>query len=114
MPHIGDEAPYIQIVRLTAESGDWLPLKTTSGLENTKPPLLFWLGMVSTDWPQHWSLFRLRFPIVVFTFLTAAIIFLLTRQNRVYADSCGLKTAFLGNGGRKAATIFSLRYSSSR
>ena len=50
IPHIGDEAPYIQIVRLTAESGDWLPLKTTSGLENTKPPLLFWLGMVSTDW----------------------------------------------------------------
>ena len=37
-----------------------------------------------------------------------------TLQIRVYADSCGLKTAFLGNGGRKAATIFSLRYSSSR
>ena len=36
------------------------------------------------------------------------------KQIRVYADSCGLKTAFLGNGGRKAATIFSLRYSSSR
>ncbi len=34
--------------------------------------------------------------------------------DRVYADSCGLKTAFLGNGGRNAATIFSLRYSSSR
>ena len=34
--------------------------------------------------------------------------------NWVYADSCGLKTAFLGNGGRNAATIFSLRYSSSR
>ena len=32
----------------------------------------------------------------------------------VYADSCGLKTAFLGNGGRNAATILSLRYSSSR
>ena len=36
------------------------------------------------------------------------------QQFRVYADSCGLKTAFLGNGGRNAATIFSLRYSSSR
>ena len=36
------------------------------------------------------------------------------KQKRVYADSCGLKTAFLGNGGRNAATIFSLRYSSSR
>ena len=35
-------------------------------------------------------------------------------EKRVYADSCVLKTAFLGNGGRKAATIFSLRYSSSR
>ena len=33
---------------------------------------------------------------------------------RVYADSCGLKTAFLDNSGRNAATIFSLRYSSSR
>ena len=32
----------------------------------------------------------------------------------VYAGSCGLKTAFLGNGGRNAATIFSLRYPSSR
>ena len=36
------------------------------------------------------------------------------KKDRVYADSCGLKTAFLGNGGRNAATIFSLRYSSSR
>ena len=36
------------------------------------------------------------------------------KEDRVYADSCGLKTAFLGNGGRNAATIFSLRYSSSR
>jgi len=77
IPHIGDEAPYIQIVRLTAESGQWLPLKTASGLENTKPPLLFWLGIVSTDWARHWSLFRLRFPIVLFTFLIAALIFLL-------------------------------------
>ncbi len=35
-------------------------------------------------------------------------------DDRVYAGSCGLKTAFLGNGGRNAATIFSLRYPSSR
>jgi 4-amino-4-deoxy-L-arabinose transferase-like glycosyltransferase len=77
IPHIGDEAPYIQIVRLTAESGQWLPLKTASGLENTKPPLLFWLGIVSTDWARYWSLFRLRLPIVLITFLTAALVFLL-------------------------------------
>ena len=34
--------------------------------------------------------------------------------NWVYAESCGLILAFLGSGGRNAATIFSLRYSSSR
>ena len=33
---------------------------------------------------------------------------------RIYADSCGLILAFLGSGGRNAAMIFSLRYSSSR
>ena len=33
---------------------------------------------------------------------------------RVYAEVCGLILAFLGSGGRNAATIFSLRNSSSR
>jgi 4-amino-4-deoxy-L-arabinose transferase-like glycosyltransferase len=80
IPRIGDEAPYIQIVRLTAESGQWLPLRAAPGLENTKPPLLFWTGIVSTNWARHWSLFRLRTPIVVFTFLTAGMVFLLARR----------------------------------
>ena len=34
--------------------------------------------------------------------------------NGVYAEVCGLILAFLGSGGRNAATIFSLRKSSSR
>ncbi|MCU7929142.1 MAG: hypothetical protein KZQ97_22310, partial [Candidatus Thiodiazotropha sp. (ex Dulcina madagascariensis)] len=34
-----------------------------------------------------------------------------SQYKRVYADSCGLILAFLGSGGRNAATIFSLRYS---
>ncbi len=80
VPRIGDEAPYIQIVRLTAESGHWLPLQSAPGLENTKPPFLFWTGIVSTNWARHWSLFRLRVPIVIFTFLTAALVFLLARR----------------------------------
>jgi len=33
----------------------------------------------------------------------------MAHEKRVYADSCGLILAFLGNGGRNAATIFSLR-----
>jgi 4-amino-4-deoxy-L-arabinose transferase-like glycosyltransferase len=80
IPRIGDEAPYIEIVRLTAESGQWLPLQASPGLENTKPPLLFWTGIVATDWARHWSLFRLRAPIVIFTFLTAGLVFLLARR----------------------------------
>lgn len=75
IPHIGDEAPYIEIVRLTAESGDWLPLRTGPGLENTKPPFLYWLGIVSTHWGQAWSLFRLRLPILICTLLTAGLVF---------------------------------------
>lgn len=81
IPHIGDEAPYIQIVRRTAESDRWLPLRTPPGLENTKPPLLFWLGIVSTDWAREWTLLRLRFPVTLFTFATTVLVFLLARRN---------------------------------
>lgn len=96
-PRIGDESPYIQIVRLTAKSGQWLPLETAPGLENTKPPFLFWLGMISTHWAQNWSLFHLRLPIVVVTCLTAGIVFWLA--HRITGDrECGFFSAiaFLG------------------
>ena len=36
------------------------------------------------------------------------------KEKRVYAETCGLILAFRGSGGRNAATIFSLRNSSSR
>ena len=98
IPHIGDEAPYIQIVRRTAENGHWLPLRTPSGLENTKPPLLFWLGIVATDWARDWSLLRLRFPIVLFTFLTAGLVFLLARRMSVDREVGYIAAlAFLGS-----------------
>lgn len=80
IPNIGDEAPYFQITRLTAESGKWLPLKATEGLENTKPPLLFWQGIVSTNWGKDWSLVRLRLPTVAFTFLIAFLVYSLAAQ----------------------------------
>ena len=80
IPNIGDEAPYFQITRLTAESGDWLPLKAAEGLDNTKPPMLFWQGIVSTNWGKDWSTVRLRAPIVLFTFLTAFLVFSLARH----------------------------------
>ena len=80
IPHIGDEAPYIEIARLTAESGRWLPLETAPGLENTKPPGLFWLGVVSTSWAESFTLWRLRFPILLCTLLTAALVLLVARR----------------------------------
>jgi len=80
IPNIGDEAPYFQITRLTAESGHWLPLKAAEGLDNTKPPMLFWQGIVSTNWGKDWSTLRLRAPIVLFTFLTAVLVFSLARH----------------------------------
>ena len=80
IPHIGDEAPYIEIARLTGASGAWLPLKTAPGLENTKPPLLYWVGIVSTQWGRHFTLFRLRLPIVLYTFVLAALVGFVTER----------------------------------
>ncbi len=80
IPHIGDEAPYIEIARLTAEGGSWLPLKAGPGLENTKPPLLYWMGIVATAWGTKWTLLRLRLPVVAFTFATALLTFWLCRK----------------------------------
>ena len=80
IPSTGDEGPYLQITRLTAESGHWLPLQSVEGLGITKPPLLFWQGMLATDWGKDWQLWRLRLPIVAYSFLTALLVFWATRR----------------------------------
>ncbi len=80
IPHIGDEAPYIEIARLTGESGDWLPLSTGPELDNTKPPLLFWVGILSTKMAGTFSLFWLRLPVVMATLLTAAVVYTVARR----------------------------------
>jgi len=85
-PHIpknGDEYLYIHITRLTAASGSFLPLRSElPGMRNTKPPLLFWQGIVSTDWGRSFGLWRLRYPSVAYTFLTGLLVFLLGRRLR--------------------------------
>ena len=92
IPKNGDEYPYEHITRLTADSGKLLPLQSQLvGQRNTKPPLLFWQGIASTHWGQDWTLWHLRYPSVIYTLLTALMVFLLgwklTRQ---------LETGFLG------------------
>jgi 4-amino-4-deoxy-L-arabinose transferase-like glycosyltransferase len=74
-PTNGDEMVYIHIARMTAESGQWLPLQSEIvGTRNTKPPLLFWQAMVAGHWGQHWSIFALRLPSVLYTYATAALV----------------------------------------
>lgn len=74
----GDELVYAQMTRLTAASGQLLPLKTADEtLRNTKPPLLFWQGIFSTGWGREWSLSRLRGPSVIYTLMTAGLLVLL-------------------------------------
>ena len=78
IPKNGDEYPYEHITRLTAASGHLLPLQSElTGMRNTKPPLLTWQGIASTDWGQHWTLWNLRYPSVVYTLLTGFMAFLL-------------------------------------
>ncbi|MES2189731.1 MAG: glycosyl transferase [Pseudomonadota bacterium] len=79
IPRNGDELVYAHIARLTAESGHWLPLVSSYDfMRNTKPPMLFWQAMVAGGWGEHWTLLRLRLPSVIYLWLTAAMVGLLT------------------------------------
>src|SRR5262252_1456220 len=81
IPKNGDEYPYTHITRLTAQSGRFLPLQSQLvRMRNTKPPLLFWQGIVSTHWAKDWTLWHLRYPSVIYTILTAGLVFLLGRR----------------------------------
>jgi len=81
IPKNGDEYPYTNITRVTAESGALLPLQSTmEHMRNTKPPMLFWQGIASTHWGQRWTLWHLRYPSVLYTLLTATMVFLLARK----------------------------------
>ena len=76
-PKNGDEYPYMHIVRMTADSGHWLPLQSEmDGIKNTKPPLIFWQGIASTSWATDWTLENLRWPSLLYTALTAFFLFL--------------------------------------
>ena len=78
IPKNGDEYPYEHITRMTAASGQWLPLQSElQEFRNTKPPLLFWQGITSTQWGTNWSLWNLRWPSVIYTLLTAGMVFVL-------------------------------------
>ena len=80
-PKNGDEYPYMHIVRMTADAGHWLPLQSEmDGIKNTKPPLLFWQGIASTQWASQWGLSELRWPSLVYTALTAFFLFLAVRR----------------------------------
>ena len=74
IPKNGDEYPYEHVTRMTAASGRWLPLQSELDVRNTKPPLLFWQGITSTNWGQRWTLWNLRWPSVIYTLLTAGLV----------------------------------------
>jgi 4-amino-4-deoxy-L-arabinose transferase-like glycosyltransferase len=78
IPKNGDEYPFMHIARMTAASGRLLPLRSELvGMRNTKPPLLFWQGIASTDHGLRFTLWNLRYPSVVYTLLTAVLVYLL-------------------------------------
>src|SRR4030065_422254 len=73
LPKNGAEYPYEHIVRLTAASGELLPLQSQmENMRNTKPPLLFWQGIASTGWGKDWTLWAYRSPLVLYALAAAA------------------------------------------
>ena len=78
IPKNGDESVYLHILRLTANSGHWLPLQSElDQMRNTKPPMLFWQGLLSSHWGRDWNLWALRLPSVAYSFATAVLVYLL-------------------------------------
>ena len=91
----GDELLYAQITKLTAQTDQLLPLQSLDEkARNTKPPLLFWQGILSTGWGSHWSLALLRAPNVLYTLLTAVLLFLIGWK-RARSPSLGITAALL-------------------
>jgi 4-amino-4-deoxy-L-arabinose transferase-like glycosyltransferase len=91
----GDELLYAQIVKLTAATGDLLPLVApVDRLGNTKPPMLFWQGILFTGWGSHWKLALLRAPNTVYTLLTAGLLVIIGRV-RLRNTLLGLQAALL-------------------
>ena len=79
IPRNGDELVYAHIARLTAASGNWLPLVSSFDfMRNTKPPVLFWQALIAGDWGDDWTLLRLRLPSIAYTWATALMVGLLT------------------------------------
>ena len=105
IPRNGDELVYAHIARLTAESGHWLPLVSSYDfMRNTKPPLLFWQAMVAGGWGDHWTLFSLRLPSVVYLWATALMVGLLTRK--IVANTQGQSKDHAIVAGAVAAIVF--------
>jgi len=76
-----DELLYLQIARLTADTGQWLPLQASQERHrNTKPPGLFWQGMASTNWGAHWDLLHARYPNALYTLAVAAMVLVIGRR----------------------------------
>lgn len=81
IPSNGDEMVYVHIARKTAESGHWLPLAADiEAVRNTKPPLLFWQAILTTDHGHDWSLGRLRLPNALYSLATAALVLVLLKH----------------------------------
>lgn len=91
----GDELLYAQISKLTAASGELLPLQSIDEkARNTKPPMLFWQGILTTDWGNHWSLALLRAPNAFYTLLTAGLL-LAIGWKRGRSPALGISAALL-------------------
>jgi 4-amino-4-deoxy-L-arabinose transferase-like glycosyltransferase len=96
IPRNGDELVYAHIARLTAASGNWLPLVSSFDfMRNTKPPVLFWQALIAGDWGNHWTLLRLRLPSIAYTWATALMVGLLTWKivrSKIVVTTAGAST----------------------
>jgi len=75
-----DEPRYAQVAREMVEEGDWILMHFNGKIYPDKPPLFFWLIVLSTYLWQGFSSFSVRFPAALFGTFTVLLTFLLGKN----------------------------------
>jgi 4-amino-4-deoxy-L-arabinose transferase-like glycosyltransferase len=101
-----DEPRYAEVAKEMVERRDWILMHVNGNLYVDKPPLFFWLIVLSSFLWRGFTSFSARFPSGVFSTLTVLLTFFLGRK--LYGSRTGLLSALF------LATSFEFAYLSTR
>lgn len=101
-----DEPRYAQVAKEMVDRGDWVLMHVNGNTYEDKPPLFFWLIVLSSFLWQGFTSFSARFPSAFLSTLTVLLTFFLGKK--LYGSRTGFLSALI------LATSFEFAYLSTR